>query len=584
MAMHNGTVNGTGWHQAGGDKASATALLVNSIRNSPTQQLVGQATSLANQLQAINHQSLSSSPVLQQLTTQQQQQVQAAQQQQQQYASGISEQNYGGTTYFIPENQKQTHVVYPPYMAYPGVPTDTSVAFMERTTQMKVNARTSFFVGEEYRQYINNRINESQASLASEDGPAKPFPDVTPQNSNSKESYHGLFPLEQLLEQKSQTLNAQTSTFRATKVEDGLNYCLKRIHGIRNHSMDGYKNLQKWTSIRTANIVSLHTVFTIKAFGDQSIMFVYDFHPAAETLMQRHFMQSPFYNKKRQQQNQINEPLIWTYIVQLTAALRALHSKDLAYRQMYPTNILISGKSRLRLNYPAVSDILSGNAEDVLRCQQEDLIHLGRVILGLCVNSSQPFQGDQQIIAQCMEMVRKNYSIDLCNLITYLLQPIQKRRSVDALMPMIGARFYTQLDSAYLWGDMIEGELEKEVENGRLFRLMCKLGSVNERPHLSSSVSNHDQSWAESGDRFLIRMFRAYLFRQVQDGQSWLELSHIVAALNKLDVGSEEKVMLQSQDEQNVILVTYKDLKKALNKCFNDLYLQNAKDQRNQML
>ena len=33
-------------------------------------------------------------------------------------------------------------------MAYPGVPTDTSVAFMERTTQMKVNARTSFFVGE----------------------------------------------------------------------------------------------------------------------------------------------------------------------------------------------------------------------------------------------------------------------------------------------------------------------------------------------------------------------------------------------------------------------------------------------------
>lgn len=34
-------------------------------------------------------------------------------------------------------------------------------------------------------------------------------------------------------------------------------------------------------------------------------------------------------------------------------------------------------------------------------------------------------------------------------------------KSVDALMPMIGARFYTQLDSAFLWGDMVEGELEK---------------------------------------------------------------------------------------------------------------------------
>ena len=68
----------------------------------------------------------------------------------------LSEQNYGGTTYFIPENQKQTHVVYPPYMAYPGVPTDTSVAFMERTTQMKVNARTSFFVGEGMDIWMND--------------------------------------------------------------------------------------------------------------------------------------------------------------------------------------------------------------------------------------------------------------------------------------------------------------------------------------------------------------------------------------------------------------------------------------------
>ena len=71
--------------------------------------------------------------------------------------------------------------------------------------------------------------------------------------------------------------------------------------GIRSHSTDGYKNLQKWNSIRTANIVTLHTVFTIKAFGDQSIMFVYDYHPAAETLMQRHFTQNHYFGKKRPQ-------------------------------------------------------------------------------------------------------------------------------------------------------------------------------------------------------------------------------------------------------------------------------------------
>jgi PAB-dependent poly(A)-specific ribonuclease subunit 3 len=74
-------------------------------------------------------------------------------------------------------------------------------------------------------------------------------------------------------------------------------------------------------------------------------------------------------------------------------------------------------------------------------------------------------------------------------------------------------------------------------------------------------------------------MFRNYLFRQANEsGQPWLEISHIIAALNKLDAGSEEKVMLQSQDEQNVILVTYNDLKKALGKCFNDLHAQRKAD------
>lgn len=47
---------------------------------------------------------------------------------------------------------------------------------------------------------------------------------------------------------------------------------------------------------------------------------------------------------------------------------------------------------------------------------------------------------------------------------------------------MIGARFYTQLDSAQNHSDNLENELSKEMENGRLFRMLVKLGSINERP------------------------------------------------------------------------------------------------------
>lgn len=47
---------------------------------------------------------------------------------------------------------------------------------------------------------------------------------------------------------------------------------------------------------------------------------------------------------------------------------------------------------------------------------------------------------------------------------------------------MIGARFYTQIDNIQSRTDVLENELSKEMENSRLFRLMVKLDSINERP------------------------------------------------------------------------------------------------------
>ena len=49
-------------------------------------------------------------------------------------------------------------------------------------------------------------------------------------------------------------------------------------------------------------------------------------------------------------------------------------------------------------------------------------------------------------------------------------------------MPMIGARFYTQLDALQAQCDMQEDELAKEMENGRLYRILVKMNCINERP------------------------------------------------------------------------------------------------------
>lgn len=75
-------------------------------------------------------------------------------------------------------------------------------------------------------------------------------------------------------------------------------------------------------------------------------------------------------------------------------------------------------------------------------------------------------------------------------------------------------------------------ELGKEIENGRLLRLAAKLGFVNERPDLLG-----DTQWADTGDRYLLRLFRDHVFHQTsKDGAPMLDWGHVIECLNKVCV------------------------------------------------
>ena len=45
------------------------------------------------------------------------------------------------------------------------------------------------------------------------------------------------------------------------------------------------------------------------------------------------------------------------------------------------------------------------------------------------------------------------------------------------------------------------------------------------------------------------------------DGTPNLDLSHVLTCLNKLDAGVDEKIWLISRNEQNVLVVSYRDVK-----------------------
>ena len=50
-------------------------------------------------------------------------------------------------------------------------------------------------------------------------------------------------------------------------------------------------------------------------------------------------------NGPRQDAGLLSESLIWSYVVQLSSALRTIHAHGLACRVMDPTKIIVTGKS-----------------------------------------------------------------------------------------------------------------------------------------------------------------------------------------------------------------------------------------------
>lgn len=155
--------------------------------------------------------------------------------------------------------------------------------------------------------------------------------------------------------------------------------------------------------------------------------------------------------------------------------------------------------------------------------------------------------------------------------------------------------------------DYLEGELMSELENARLVRLLCKFGFINERPeyvfpYLNSltfpiSLVNcnrfaREPKWSETGDRYIIKLFRDYVFHQIDEsGNPVVNLSHVLTCLNKvffplwsysfcwstltiaqkLDAGSDERLMLISRDEQSCLVVSYKEVKSCVEAAFGDL-------------
>lgn len=269
------------------------------------------------------------------------------------------QENVGGTTYFYqyqapsPIESVQQSPGVPETPIPPGLPTEFSIPSGNKHLQ-------SFFLLDDLR---NDILNRNVLTLMQSD--PQQYPDL-PQEVDS---YHELVPLEPI---SNSTLHKahmgyQASMYKATHIKTGVHYCLRRIHGFRLSNAKCMAFVEMWKKLNHSNIVQLKEVYTTKAFGDNSMIFVYDYHPGSETLLHKHFSPDqpgycdPFINDtstprpysyqknnllRHTQNNKLPEPLIWNYIIQLTSALRVIHSSPLACRSLDPTKIIINSRNR----------------------------------------------------------------------------------------------------------------------------------------------------------------------------------------------------------------------------------------------
>ena len=314
----------------------------------------------------------------------------------------------------------------------------------------------------------------------------------------------------------------------------------------------------------SGNVVTVLNAFTNQSFGDGSLIIITDYHPLSKTLAEVHFNSSRY--STRTTPAHVPEQTLWVYMVQIVNALRTIHAQGLAARVIDASKILLTSKNRIRLNACGILDITQFDVpRRVQDLQIDDMAQLGRLLLSLGTNSTAITSN----VSKYTEQFTRTYSAQLKERVFWLLHIISstKPESIETFAASIQGQTLSAFDSQQHLNDELMSQLNRELENSRIVRLMMKFNFINERPDYS-----HDRQWAETGERFTIKLFRDYVFHQVDaQGNPVLDLGHVLACLNKLDAGSEEKVVLTTRDDQVCIVVTYKEMKRALEGAYGDL-------------
>ncbi|KAG1777892.1 hypothetical protein EV702DRAFT_1098247 [Suillus placidus] len=416
---------------------------------------------------------------------------------------------------------------------------------------------STHFVSDAIREELHNRSETSQLVPL----PGHNLPDEL-------QGYHSLALLEPSVTERRKFFSWYSTVYRATSSNDGVLYALRRIENFRLMHQAAFGAIETWSRVEHPSIVRVREAFTTRAFNDNSLVVAYEYYPNAQTLFEMHIKQKPpvfQHGRLSTFSAALPEATLWSYMTQIASAIKVVHEAGLAVRMVDATKIMVTGKNRIRIGSCGIADVLMYDPrQDTAVAQQEDLAMFGRLVFALCCNNL----AAMNTLPKALDVMGRQYSADVKALALYLISKPGPHKNITQVIDMIGTnRLLHELDDMHSSVNRLEAELMSELENGRLVRLLCKFGFINERP-----VFAREPRWSETGDRYIIKLFRDYVFHQVdENGNPVINLSHVLACLNKLDAGTDERIMLVSRDEQSCLVVSYKDVKACIDAAFGDL-------------
>lgn len=372
--------------------------------------------------------------------------------------------------------------------------------------------------------------------------------------------YHTLVPLDRTLKKSTKSYGVPSSLYKVFSNRDGNPYVLRRLEGFQGVNEKSLVSVAKWRTALSKNalIAGVYEAFTSLAFGDSLLFFVHEYYPLSKTLKETHT-----------KPGSVPEALLWDYVVQLVNGIGYAHTKGLAVRTLTVEHVLVTGERRVVIGGCSIADVISyasdaqkmaekniNRKEYMALLQKQDWKDLGEVIASLmAVNNGVSVDS----ITQNLDQIT-HYSPEIVLLTRHLLEQDTDNASVQAL---ITPHVFGTMNGVLCAADAMEGTLANEIENDRLVRLLTKICFVLDRP---------GESWAETGDRYPIKLLMDYIFHQVdQDGKPVVDMVWVLRCLNKLDVGIEEKVLLVNPEESSCIVASYRELKECIESAFREL-------------